>query len=74
MQNPLLELSRPIPFDQIRAEHMEPAVRALMAEASAAIDTVAASPGPHTYESTLGALERSSDRAPREREHDARLA
>jgi oligopeptidase A len=62
MPNPLLELSRPIPFDQVREEHIEPAVRALLAEATAAIDVVAASPGPHTYESTLGALERSSEK------------
>jgi oligopeptidase A len=62
MQNPLLELSRPIPFDQIREEHMEPAVRALLAEATAAIDAIAASQGPYTYDSTLGALERSSEK------------
>ncbi|HWZ89392.1 MAG TPA: M3 family metallopeptidase, partial [Polyangiaceae bacterium] len=62
MPNPLLELSRPIPFDQIREEHIEPAVRALLAEATAAIDVVATSPGPHSYESTLGALERSSEK------------
>src|SRR5882762_9928717 len=62
MQNPLLELSRPIPFDLIREEQIEPAVRTLLAEATAAIDAVAASPGPHSYESTLGALERSSER------------
>jgi len=62
MQNPLLELRRPIPFDQIREEHMEPAVRALLAEATAAIDAIAASQGPYTYDSTLGALERSSEK------------
>jgi oligopeptidase A len=62
MQNPLLELSRPIPFDQIREEHIEPAVRDLLAEATAAFDAIAQSPGPHSYESTLGALERASER------------
>lgn len=62
MQNPLLELPFPIPFDQICEEHMEPAVRALLAETTSAIDQVAASPGPHSYESTLGALERASEK------------
>jgi oligopeptidase A len=62
MSNPLLELSRPIPFDQIREEHIEPAVRSLLAEATAAFDAIAANPGPHSYESTLGALERASER------------
>jgi oligopeptidase A len=61
MSNPLLELSRPIPFDQIREEHIEPAVRTLLAEATAAFDVIAANPGPHSYESTLGALERASE-------------
>ncbi|HEX3777886.1 MAG TPA: M3 family metallopeptidase [Polyangiaceae bacterium] len=62
MENPLLSLSRPIPFDRIRAEHVEPAVRALLAETTAAIDAVAAGSAPFTYEGTLGALERSSEK------------
>ncbi len=62
MQNPLLELPRPIPFDQIREEHIEPAVRAWLTEATAAIDIVAASPGPYTYQTTLAALERASEK------------
>ena len=62
MENPLLNPTFPIPFDAIREEHMEPAVRALLAEANAAVDAVAAGTGPYTYESTLGALERASER------------
>ncbi len=62
MENPLLALPRPIPFHAIREEHVVPAVRELLAETTAAIDAVAASAGPYTYESTLGALERSSER------------
>lgn len=62
MQNPLLALTFPVPFDAIRAEHMEPAVRELLVEAQAAIDAVAANAGPYTYASTLGALESSSER------------
>ncbi|HEY3667391.1 MAG TPA: M3 family peptidase, partial [Polyangiaceae bacterium] len=62
MENPLLSPTFPIPFDAIRESHMEPAVRTLLAECNAAIDAVAASQGPYTYESTLGALERASEK------------
>ena len=61
MQNPLLDLTFPVPFDAIREEHIEPAVRKRLAEAHAAIDAIAASTGPFSYESTLGALERASE-------------
>jgi oligopeptidase A len=62
MENPLLQPTFPVPFDAIREQHMEPAVRALLAEANAAVDAVAANNGPYTYESTLGALERASEK------------
>src|SRR5882724_10601415 len=62
MENPLLEPTFPIPFDAIREPHMEPAVRILLAEANATVDAIAVSPGPYGYDSTLGALERSSEK------------
>src|SRR3954471_17216792 len=62
MQNPLLDLSFPIPFDAIREEHIEPAVRGLIGDTQAAIDAIASNTGPYTYETTLGALERSSEK------------
>jgi len=62
MQNPLLDLTFPVPFDAIREEHIEPAVRTLLAEEHAAIDAIAGSSGPFSYESTLGALERASEK------------
>ena len=62
MQNPLLDLTFPVPFDAIREEHIEPAVRTRLTEAQAAIDAIAESTGPFGYESTLGALERASER------------
>jgi oligopeptidase A len=61
MQNPLLALTFPVPFDAIREEHIEPAVRTRLAEAHAAIAAIAESSGPFSYESTLGALERASE-------------
>jgi oligopeptidase A len=62
MQNPLLALTFPIPFDAIREEHIEPAVRELLAEEHAALEAIAASTGPFSYDSTLGALERASEK------------
>lgn len=56
-ENPLLELGFHIPFDRIRAEHIEPAIDELIARAQRAIDGIAASGEPRTYASTLGALE-----------------
>lgn len=61
MQNPLLALTFPVPFDAIHEPHIEPAVRTRLAAAHAAIDEIAASTGPFSYESTLGALERASE-------------
>ncbi len=33
MESPLLDLRDPLPFDQIRAEHVEPAVKRLLEDA-----------------------------------------
>ncbi|WP_434042876.1 MULTISPECIES: M3 family metallopeptidase [Sorangium] len=63
--NPLLSLGFEIPFDRIRSEHVEPAVRALLEDARARLDALVAAPGPRTYESTLGALEAVTDRLDR---------
>ena len=55
--NPLVEIQFRIPFDQIRAEHVEPAVDALLAEAQQQLDTLAGDGSPRTFENTLLALE-----------------
>ncbi len=55
--NPLGEIQFRIPFDQIRAEHVEPATDALLAEAQRQIDALAADASPRTFENTLLALE-----------------
>ncbi|MCC6368644.1 MAG: M3 family metallopeptidase [Bryobacterales bacterium] len=60
--NPLLSIQTPIPFDQIRAEHVEPALDELLREARGAIDAIAAQPGPRTYESTLAALDAATEK------------
>jgi oligopeptidase A len=42
--NPLLEVKFQIPFDQIQAEHVEPAIDALLAQATAAVEKAVAAP------------------------------
>ncbi len=59
--NPLLEIKFKIPFEQIKAKHVEPAIDALIAEAQQNIDAIAADPGPRTYDNTLRALEDASE-------------
>ena len=59
--NPLLEIKFKIPFDQIKAGHVEPAVDALIAEAQQNIDAIAADPGPRTYDNTLRAFENAAE-------------
>jgi oligopeptidase A len=54
-----------IPFDRIHAAHVEPAIDALIAEAQAQLDAIAEGAqrgAPPTYEGTLGALERATER------------
>ncbi len=59
--NPLLSLRLPIPFDEVRAAHVEPGLRALIARSKQQIDAVANAPGPRTYANTLAALDRSTE-------------
>ena len=55
--NPLLEIQFRIPFDQIRAEHVEPAVKQLLEEARANQAKLSESSGARTFDNTLLALE-----------------
>jgi oligopeptidase A len=55
--NPLVEIRFRIPFDQIRAEHVEPAIDQLLEEARAKQRAIAESTGERTFENTLLALE-----------------
>jgi oligopeptidase A len=60
--NPLLEIQTPIPFDQVRTEHVRPAIRQLVAEAQNRIEAIAAETQPRTFLSTLGALDQASEK------------
>src|SRR6187402_3617901 len=62
MENPLLALGDPLPFDKIRADHVVPAVRQLLEEASARLQVLEADPGPASYDAVLAALERATER------------
>ncbi len=57
--NPLLEVRFEVPFTSITAAHVEPAIDTLLAEAEAAIASIAAAETPAGYDNTLGALERA---------------
>lgn len=59
--NPLTEIRFRIPFDEIRAEHVEPAIDQLIAEASKRIDEIAADSGERTFENTLLALDDATE-------------
>ena len=55
--NPLLNLPFRVPFDQIKAEHVEPAMKVLLQDARQRIDAVAADPQPRSFDNTLGVLD-----------------
>ncbi|NOQ85061.1 MAG: M3 family peptidase [Myxococcales bacterium] len=65
MRNPLMQLGFEIPFDEVGAVHVQPAVDALLANAQAAVDAIAESGAPRTYANTLGALEEATEQLER---------
>ena len=62
MSNPLTAIDFRIPFDRVKAEHVEPAVDELLADAQAAVDALAAAAAPPTFANTLLALEEVTER------------
>ena len=59
--NPLLEIQFQIPFDRVRAEHVEPAIQKLLADARRKLEALAAADDPRTFENTMLALERITE-------------
>ena len=57
MSNPLVKIKFRIPFDEIKAEHVEPAIDELLADAQNSLDQIVASSKPRTFANTLLALE-----------------
>src|SRR6266849_605548 len=60
--NPLLWPLFRIPFDQIRAEHVEPAVAELLRDARERLDALTSDPGLRTFANTMHALDRLTER------------
>ena len=65
MPNPLIRLGFEIPFDQIEAAHVEPAVQELLTRSQAAIDAIVAKDEPRSYANTLGVLEDATEQLER---------
>ncbi|AKT37214.1 M3 family metallopeptidase [Chondromyces crocatus] len=61
-ENPLLSSGYEIPFDRVRGEHVEPAVKVLLDEARHRLDALTRASGARTYENTLHALEEVTGR------------
>ena len=61
MPNPLIQLGFEIPFDRIEAEHVEPAIDELLANAREAVDAIVSHSGERSYDDTLGALEDATE-------------
>src|SRR5580658_9398845 len=59
--NPLLIPRFRIPFDQIRAEHVEPAAGELLREARVRLEAIAAAPGERTFDNTMHALDEMTE-------------
>ncbi len=57
MTNPLVDIGFPIRFDQVKAEHVAPAVDELLGRARASLDALAAATEEPTFANTMLALE-----------------
>lgn len=60
-ENPLLNVSYRIPFDEIHASHIEPGIRNLIVTAQSRVDAIVAGQAERTYENTMLALESSTE-------------
>jgi oligopeptidase A len=59
--NPLLIPRFRIPFDQIRAEHVQPAATELLQDARTRLEAIAAAPGERTFDNTMQALDEMTE-------------
>src|SRR5580698_2997219 len=60
--NPLLQIQFQIPFDQVRAENVEPAIEELLQQARQELDRLTSEPGPRTFANTLQRLDQLTER------------
>src|SRR5690606_39181100 len=61
-ETPLSTPTQPVPFDRIAAEHVVPSVRALIEASNRALDAIGAATDVPTYDNTLLALERATEK------------
>jgi len=59
--NPLLSIQLPIPFSDIKAEHVRPAFDVLLPDAQAKLDAVAAGTAFRTYQNTMDAMDEATE-------------
>jgi oligopeptidase A len=60
--NPLLQVRFQIPFDQIKAEHVEPAVAELLRDAREKLDRITSETAPRSFANTMDALDDLTER------------
>ena len=60
--NPLLQIQFQIPFDQIRAENVEPAIAELLTDTRAQLDRLTSEPAPRTFANTMQRLDHLTER------------
>jgi oligopeptidase A len=60
--NPLLQIQFQIPFDQIRAENVEPAIAGLLADTRTELDRLTSEPSPRTFANTMQRLDDLTER------------
>ena len=63
--NPLLDLSGPTRFGDIRPEHVTPAIERLLADARAAVERVTTADAPATWQTVVEPLDEATDRLAR---------
>lgn len=61
VDNPLLEIALPIPFAEIKAEHVEPAIQHLLREMRERVDAIGSEQSPRTYDDVLLTLDRVTE-------------
>ncbi len=63
--NPLLRDQHRIPFDELRADHVAPGLRAALAEAEATFARIRSETAPYRWDDLLGAIDRAEARMAR---------
>ena len=60
MENPLLTLAHPLPFDRVQPEHIQPGIDELIRRSRARIESIASSPA-RSWKETMAALDAATD-------------